>query len=418
MDLAHFRWIVSLGILAAVAFAFSAAAHGATKTLVVEAGKYTRANVPMSVAAPEGTTQVKMMDGSKEVPCQVADGKLWWILDALPAGAAKTYTVDLGADSGADAPSRASGSSAKAVDLKETKDAVEVTIDSKPFTTYHFTTPKLTTTQIHRPYFFPVLGPDGAEMTRPWPMVADVPASIVKDHPHHTGLWIAYGEVGGVDNWSASDKAGWQIHRSFDTLAGGPVVGTLRETLDWTSAAREPNMAEVRTVRFYRLPASVRIMDFEVTFRAKYGKVDFGDTKEGGPMASRMRQEFVSEKGGAGRLVNAQGLVGAALWGKKSEWVDCSGPVDGKTFGYAIFDTPGNFRYPTRWHSRPYGLHTANSFGQAAFEKSAGKGDYVLEAGKDLTFRWRFYFHTGDEKDGQVAARYADYAEPPKAQWK
>jgi len=409
MDLAHFRWIVSLGILAAVAFALSAAAHGAAKTLVVEAGKYTRANVPMSVAAPEGTTKAKMMDGSKEVPCQVGEGRLWWILDALPAGAAKTYTVDLGATSGADP---------KAVALKETKDAVEVTIDSRPFTTYNFGNPKIGAVQFRRPYFFPVLGPDQVEMTRPWPMVADVPAGIVKDHPHHTGIWIAFGEVGGVDNWSASDKAGWQIHKSFDTLAGGPVVGTLRETLDWTAADKTPNMAEVRTVRFYRLLASVRIMDFEVAFRAKYGKVDFGDTKEGGPMASRMRQEFVSEKGGAGRLVNAQGLVGAALWGKKSEWVDCSGPVDGKTYGYAIFDTPGNFRYPTRWHSRPYGLHTANSFGQAAFEKSAGKGDYVLEAGKDLTFRWRFYFHTGDEKDGQVATRYADYAEPPKAQWR
>jgi len=411
MDLTHFRWIVPLGVLAAVTFAVSAAAtaHAATKTLVVEAGKCARSNVPMSVAAPDGATNAKMTEGSKEVPCQVAEGKLWWILDDLAAGAAKTYTVELGADCGTDA---------KAVDLKETKEAVEVAIDGKPFTTYHFGNPKIGAVQFRRPYFFPVLGPDQVEMTRAWPMVPDVPAGIVKDHPHHTGIWIAFGEVGGVDNWSVSDKAGWQIHRSFDTLAGGPVVGTLRETLDWTSAARQPNMAEVRTVRFYRLPASVRIMDFEVIFRAAYGKVEFGDTKEGGPMASRMRQEFVSEKGGKGRLVNAQDLVGAALWGKKSEWVDCSGAVDGKPYGYAIFDTPGNLRHPTRWHSRPYGLHTPNCFGNAAFEKGAEKGNFTIEANKDLTLRWRFYFHTGDEQQGNVAARYADYADPPKAQWK
>jgi hypothetical protein len=411
MELAPFRWIVPLGLVAAAAFALSAGttAQGATKTLVVEAGKYARANVPMSVAVPDGAAKAKMMDGAKEVPCQVADGKLWWILDDLAAGAAKTYAVDLSADSGADA---------KAVALKETKDTVEVSIDSKPFTTYNFGNPKIGAVQFRRPYFFPVLGPDQVEMTRAWPMVPDVPAGIVKDHPHHTGIWIAFGEVGGVDNWSNADKAGWQIHKGFDTLAGGPVMGTLRETLDWTAADKTPNMAEVRTVRFYRLPASLRIMDFEVVFRAAYGKVEFGDTKEGGPMSARMRQEFVSEKNGTGRLVNAEGLVGAALWGKKSTWCDCSGPVDGKTYGFAIFDTPGNFRYPTRWHSRPYGLHAANSFGQAAFDKNAEKGDYTLEAGKDLTFRWRFYFHTGDEKDGQVAAQYADYAEPPKAEWK
>jgi hypothetical protein len=411
MDLAPFRWIVPLGLVAAAAFALSAAtAQGATKTLVVEAGKQARANVPMGVTVPDGAAKAKMMDGAKEVPCQIADGKLWWILDALAAGAAKTYTVDLGADSGADA---------KAVALKETKDTVEVSIDSKPFTTYNFGNPKIGAVQFRRPYFFPVLGPDQVEMTRAWPMVPDVPAGIVKDHPHHTGIWIAFGEVGGVDNWSNADKAGWQIHKSFDTLAGGPVMGTLRETLDWTAADKTPNMAEVRTVRFYRLPASVRIMDFEVVFRAAYGKVEFGDTKEGGPMASRMRQEFVSEKGGTGRLVNAYGLVGAALWGRISEWVDCSGPVDGKTYGYAIFDKPGNFRHPTRWHSRPYGLHAPNAFGKNAFDKNDEKGNFTLDDGKDLAlFHWRFYFHTGDEKDGQVAARYADYADPPKAEWK
>ena len=63
------------------------AAEGAARTLVVEAGPGARANVPMSVDVPAGTAQARMMDGAKEVPCQVADGKLWWILDDLAAGA-------------------------------------------------------------------------------------------------------------------------------------------------------------------------------------------------------------------------------------------------------------------------------------------------------------------------------------------
>jgi hypothetical protein len=411
MDLvSQYRPVVILSSFLAfvMAAAAPATAPAATKTLVVEAGKYARANVPMSVALPDGATKARMMDGAKEVPCQVLDGRLWWVLDGLDAGAARTYTVEPGADSAADA---------KAVEMKQDKETLEIAIDGNPFTTYSFGNPLVGRIQIRRPYFYPVLGPDQTEMTRAWPMVEDVPPGVVKDHPHHTSLWVAFGEVNKSDNWSADAKAGWQLHKSFEAVTSGPVVGAFRETLDWTSAAKEPNLAEVRTVRVYRLPPSIRILDLEVAFQAKYGPAVFGNTKEGGPCASRMRQEFVSEKGGRGRLVNAQGLTGADLWGKKAEWVDCSGPVEGKTYGYAIFDTPGNLRYPTRWHSRPYGLHAPNSFGAAAFEKGAEKGDYTLETGKNLTLRWRLYFHTGDEKEGQVAARYADYAEPPKAEW-
>jgi hypothetical protein len=401
--------LVSAVLALVLAAAPAATALAATKTLVVEAGKYARASVPMSIALPDGTTKAKMMEGAKEVPCQVLDGKLWWILDDLAAGAAKTYAVELGADSAADA---------KAVEAKQDNQTLEIAIDGRPFTTYCFGNPKIGPTQIRRPYFHPVLGPDQTEMTRAWPLVEDAPPGVAKDHPHHTSLWVAFGEVNKTDNWWADAKAGWQLHRGFDAVTSGRVVGGFRETLDWTTAAREPNLAEVRTVRVYRLPPALRVLDLEVAYQAKYGQVVFGDTKEGGPCAARVRQEFVSEKGGRGRLVNAQGLAGAALWGKKSEWVDCSGPVEGKTCGFAIFDTPGNLRYPTRWHSRPYGLHAPNSFGAAAFEKGAERGDYTLEAGKNLTLRWRLYFHAGDEKEGQVAARYADYAEPPKAEWK
>jgi len=385
-------------------------AEAAPRTLVVEAGPHARAWVPMSVALPEGAAKAKMTDGGKEVPCQVAEGKLWWILDALPAGSAKTYTVDVGSAGAGDA---------KAVEFRQGPGAVEVLIEGKPFTTYRFTNPQIGTVQTRRPYFWPVLGPGQTPMTRPWPCTdADLPAGVQKDHPHHTSLWVAYGEVSGADNWSVGAKAGWQLHKTFEAVGSGPVVGWFREALDWTDAEKKPNLAEVRTVRVYRLPETGRMLDLEVTLQAKYGKVVFGDTKEAGLCSTRMRTEFVSDKGLPGRLVNAQGLVGGAAWGKKSEWCDASGPVEGKTLGYATFDSPGNFAFPTRWHARTYGLIGTNPFAVASFEKGAAKNEVALEAGKEMAFRYRLYFHTGDEKDGLVAARYADWADPPKGTWK
>jgi hypothetical protein len=397
--------------VAAVLLAAALPAAGAGKTLVVDAGKQARANVPMCVALPDGAAKAKMMDGAREVPCQVIDGKLCWLLDSLAAGATKSYTVDLGAEGAGDA---------KAVDVKQGAETIDIGIDGKPFTSYHFTNPKIGANQLRRPYFWPVFGPDQASMTRPYTCAEADPADKApKDHPHHTSLWIAYGEVSGVDNWSIADKAGWQVHKSFENVTSGPVAGGFRETLDWTDAAKKPDMAEVRTVRIWRMPAGARLLDVEVTLQAKYGKVTFGDTKEGGIISTRMRTEFRSDKyGSEGRLVLSTGLAGTAAWGKRADWCDVSGMVGGKRLGYAIFDTPGNPAFPTRWHARDYGLVSTNPFAVASFEKGAAKNEVTLAEGKEMTFRYRVYFHEGDEKAGAVASRYADYAEPPTVTWK
>src|SRR5439155_7574274 len=101
----------------------------------------------------------------------------------------------------------------------------------------------------------------------------------------------------------------------------------------------------------------------------------------------------------------------AVTWGKRAEWCDYYGPVDGKTVGVAIFDHPGNPRHPTWWHVRDYGLFAANPFGRHYFENLPDKsaGNLVVPAGQSITFRYRFYAHEGDEKQSKVAERYADY---------
>ena len=180
-------------------------------------------------------------------------------------------------------------------------------------------------------------------------------------------------------------------------------------------------MAEVRTVRVYAQPDTHRVLDLEVKFIAKYGDVKFGDTKEGGICSVRSRPEMRDDKKFGekdGKLINSNGQTGRAAWGKKATWNDVSGTCDGKRVGIALFGTAGNLRHPTTWHARTYGLLTANPFGLRHFTGGKERGDYTLAKGKELVFRYRIYFHLGDEKEGQVAARYADYAEPPKATWK
>jgi hypothetical protein len=385
------------------------AARAAEKTLVVQAGEQERIRAPMGIALPPGTTQARMTDVAtgKEVPCQVHDTTLYWILDKLAAGESKSYAVELGAASKAK----------PGVSLSIGKGKLDIAIDGKPFTTYVHELRKVGGHQLRRPYFYPVFGPGQTPMTRPFPMEPEkMPEGVRRDHPHHTSLWVAYGNVNGVDNWSISGKAGWQVHTGFKGMASGPVFGQFIETLDWTSKDKKPVMAETRTVRIWRQPDTARMLDLEVVFQAKYGDVKFGDTKEGGICATRMRTELRHDKGGL--LINDSGQKGRGAWGKKAKWTSASGEVDGAPLGYAIFDAPTNLRHPTTWHARTYGLLTANPFGLSYFTGKKQRGDHTLPEGETLTFRYRVYFHPGGPKEAKVAERYADYAKPPKGEWK
>jgi len=117
-----------------------------------------------------------------------------------------------------------------------------------------------------------------------------------------------------------------------------------------------------------------------------------------------------------GHIINSKGNRDVDAWGKRAEWVDYYGPVNGKPVAVAIFDHPKNPRHPTYWHVRDYGLFSANPYGIHDFtakteqKQPVGAGDLKVAAGKKVTFRYRFLFHTGDEKEGKVAEHYKKYA--------
>jgi len=119
-----------------------------------------------------------------------------------------------------------------------------------------------------------------------------------------------------------------------------------------------------------------------------------------------------------GHIVLSSGPRDGDAWGKKAEWCEYHGPVNGKIVGIAMFDHPENLRHPTTWHVRDYGLLAANPFGLHDFEKApAGTGKFTLPKGQSLKFRYRIYLHEGDEKSAGVQQRYDEYkaGKKPKA---
>lgn len=292
------------------------------------------------------------------------------------------------------------------VQITDLTNKVRVEINGRLFTEYLFK-------DLPRPCFYPLIGPDEAAMTRNWPL-KDAPNES-HDHPHHRSLWFAHFSVNGVDCWTEGAD-GRIVHTGFEEIKSGKKSGVIKTRDNWVSTNGTVLCTDERTFRVYNRPANERVFDFEVTLHASHGEVTFGDNKDGMMgmrLAETMRltpNQFNTNKP-TGHIVNSDGIRDGEAWGKRADWVDYHGPVDGKILGVAIFDHPQNPRHPTWWHVRDYGLFAANPFGQHHFEnlKNEHAGDLVVPAGKSITFRYRFYLHEGDEQQSKVAEHYQDY---------
>src|SRR5262249_36642755 len=231
------------------------------------------------------------------------------------------------------------------------------------------------------------------------------------DHPHHRSFWFAHGSVNGQDFWSEEKNFGKIVHAGFDEIKSGTAWGVIKSHDRWVAHDGTLVCTDNRTLRIYN-PAgqNERVFDFEITLHAVAGDLTFGDTKEG-TMAVRLAETMrLKGKVGHGHIVESTGARDDDTWGKRADWCDYYGPVEGKIVGVAIFDHPNNPHHPTWWHVRDYGLFAANPFGVHDFEKKpAGTGNMVVPNGSNVTFRYRFYIHDGDDKQADVAGQYRQY---------
>jgi len=252
-----------------------------------------------------------------------------------------------------------------------------------------------------KPYFYPLYAPGGIIITR----------DGAPDHIHHRSLWTAHGSVNGVDVWSEGPQAG------FIRCIEPPVVSlredrcVLNSINVWLSKSGDNLMKEYRTVAFWKSIGDIRFIDYEVEFRAEYGDVVLGDTKEGGIIAVRVL-DSMRESVGGGTIMNSEGGVSEPkCWGKRAKWCDYTGRVNGDIAGITIFDNPSNPRHPTYWHVRAYGLFAANCFGLSAFERRGNiDGSMRIENGSSVKFKYRIMLHKGKLSRDEIEKYYSEYA--------
>ncbi len=289
---------------------------------------------------------------------------------------------------------------------------VDVLVDGKPFTSYvHL----VTATTLEAPVLFPLRTDRGTLVTRGFPFEPRPGERM--DHPHHFGMWLAYGDVEGVDFWDSGSPPGYKrrktngkiVHGAITKAEGGAGRGTLAVTADWILPGDRKALRE-ETVYVFHGSAGRRAVDRATTLVAVDGPIKFGDTKEG-MFAVRVTRaldhpsskpdlfvgadgkpgkEKTVETSGHGRYRSSEGVEGENVWGTRARWMMLSADVNGEPVTLAILDHPTNPGYPTHWHARPYGLFSANPIG--VNELTGGKTppmDFVIAEGKPVRFAYR-----------------------------
>lgn len=260
-----------------------------------------------------------------------------------------------------------------------------VSIGGKAFTTYLYG-PEFP----DKPFFYPVMSPNGARVNREFPMVAKVPGES-SDHPHHQSLFFAYDEVNGIHFWNPDTSGRRIVHR--DAKVEGNALVAL---LDWKDKDGNVVLEETKRVTFGGA-ADVFWMDHDITLTAKI-PVTFGDTKEGA-FGLRLNDTLKEQAPGSGHYINAEGLGGGDVWGKTSPWVAIRGAVKDaagdKDVTVAIFAHPSGVNYPPYWHARDYGLFAVNPFGRKGYDPAQPERAMKLGAGERVHLRFRLSVYAG-----------------------
>lgn len=246
-----------------------------------------------------------------------------------------------------------------------------------------------------RPFIHPISLPGGPALTDHRPA----------DHVHHYGLWVAHHLVDSghrVDDFYLERPgSGDIVLQGFAHVVGaGDVVG-FTAAHRWVAPDGYAPLADRWDVRVGQYENGDVWLDFRLELRALAGPVTLRCTNECALPLIRVAAALSGQKGGV--ITNSRGATREWMtFGRRAEWVDYSGPVDGEAWqGIAIFDHPGNPAFPSPWFTRDYG-----PFGPGP---NCFNGDLQVTPWQPLVLRYRIIAHRGGAADARLVERWQDY---------
>jgi hypothetical protein len=254
-----------------------------------------------------------------------------------------------------------------------------------------------------RPYFAHLRTLGGLQVTRNHPPQED----DLKDHDtFHPGLWMAFGDLSGADNWRLQAKV---LHEQFVEPPQGRAGrgGFTVENRYLNQRGDATICREIRRCDFHVLPSGWLLV-WDSTFSSDAGDFTFGDQEEMG-LGLRVATPLAVVSNRGGRILDAEGNVNEKnARGKTAAWCDYSGPLSGRYTGVTLLSHPENFR-PSWQHVRDYGLVVANPFGRRALT-GGEESRVVVKRGESLRLRFGVFVHESENaRQHRPAEAYAAY---------
>jgi hypothetical protein len=280
--------------------------------------------------------------------------------------------------------SKASGLEAERLD-----DRIIVRVDGATFTVYRFGAGQ------KYPYFYPVNGPSTG---------LSVTTESSLPYPHHRSLFFGCDKVNGGNYWQEGSEQGQIVSTGPSIVKNGPASVQIGDECEWRKPGQAPIIADRRDIRIEAPSAAVRVIDFGVSLSALTGiKIERTNHSL---FSARVMPDLSVQSGGT--LVNAEGALGEkGTYGVRSAWCDYSGRHCGTTEGLAIFDSPSNPWFPSRWFTRDYGFFSPTPM------EWLGQDGLYLKQGETLRLNYRVVVHAGDAVQADIAGLYRQWIGTP-----
>ncbi|HZF00164.1 MAG TPA: PmoA family protein [Planctomycetota bacterium] len=285
----------------------------------------------------------------------------------------------------------------RAMIVPQPEDQLSFQVDGREWLRYHYGA------QTPKPYFYPVMGPAGAPVTR-----LTHPHDPVT-HAHHLSLWIGHQNVAGSNFWEHMKSAARIVHDRIVKIEDGDRA-TLTLTAKWLDGDKKPLLLDERvwtlTPRYETLGSNgfgEYTLDLKLTLTPVAPTVTIGKSNFG-LVAVRVAKMMGTLDGG-GCITNSEGKVNEKelMPHRRARWCDYSGQAaPGRVNGVTLFGHPSNPNHPSYFHVRGDGW-MGSSF---SFEN-----DVVVAREKPLVLRYRFLVHAGPADPAMLDAEDHRFAE-------
>lgn len=243
-----------------------------------------------------------------------------------------------------------------------------------------------------RPFFYPLVGPSGAPLTR-------MGHPGAPNHDHHRSIWFAHDKVLGINFWGEG-HASFIRQKEWLCYEDGEEQAAMAVKLAWHDGHDPAELLEQELIAIVR-PAGPQetLLEIQTTFRPRSEMLEFGQSNFGF-FAVRVAKGISAHFGG-GELTNSEGQRGEpAIFGKPARWMDYSGPVpmvsqdglseqprEATVEGITYFDHPENPGFPSHWHVREDGWMCASVCMQTP---------RLTTRAEPLKLRYMLHAHAGD----------------------